>query len=100
MPTPSPEQHRPVSAVERRSGPAVDAIDALPPAVPVVGTGLLVVVGALVRPWGAVLIGLALLFLLWMLAVVWYRVSPAERLLRVAVLVLVGGLLLVTALPR
>ena len=91
----SAPETRPPSAVERLSAPAVRWIDSLPPAVPGV-----TVLAMLVRPWGAVLLGLAGLGLLWLLLVVWRRVTPAERLMRVTVLLLVLALTLVTALPR
>ncbi|GAB3115263.1 hypothetical protein GCM10027055_22730 [Janibacter alkaliphilus] len=96
----SAPETRPPSAVERLSAPAVRWIDSLPPAVPVVTVLAMLVVGVLVRPWGAVLLGLAGLGLLWLLLVVWRRVTPAERLMRVTVLLLVLALTLVTALPR
>ncbi|WP_427383215.1 DUF6703 family protein [Janibacter sp. G56] len=84
---------------ERASAPAVRAITALPRWVPVVAVFALVVGGALL-PYGWLLLGVVLLFLIWTLALSWPRLTSPEKLMRIAVLVLIGGITLVQALPR
>ena len=88
------------TAVERASLPVTRVIAGLPPAVPVLVVLALVLVGAFIGPWGAIPLGIVALFLLWMLALSWPRLTGTERLMRVAVILLVVALTIVKVLPR
>lgn len=100
MQPPPSHDRRPPSALERRSEPLVQAINALPPAVPVLVIFGLVVLGGLLGRWGAIPMGLALLVLCWILAVGWRRLTTPERFMRVAVIVFIAALTVVKAAPR
>lgn len=97
--TPRPEPIA-TNAFERASLPATRFLAGLPQWVPVVLVFVLVLVGSFLGPWGAIPLGLVVLFLLWMLALSWPRLRPSERLMRIAVAALVVGLVIITALPR
>lgn len=98
----TPPRPEPVAtnAFERASLPVTRFIARLPPAVPVVVVFALVLVGAFLGPWGAIPLGLVVLFLLWMLALSWPRLTSSERLMRIAVIVLVAGLVAIRLFPR
>ena len=69
---------------------AVRWVSALPPAVPVLFVFGLVLVGGL-APWGWALIALATLILVWVLVMSWPRLTPPEKLLRLAVIALLAA---------
>lgn len=98
-PSPRPEPV-PTNAFERASLPATRLIAGLPPFVPILVVFALVLVGAFLGPWGVVPLGLVVLFLAWMLGLSWPRLRPSERLMRIAVIALVIGLIVITVLPR
>lgn len=102
VPTSSTPHHEPVATntLERISLPATKFITGLPPAVPIVAVFALVLLGGLLGPWGAFPLGLVVLFLLWMLALSWPRLRQSERLMRIAVIVLVIALTVVKVVPR
>lgn len=97
--TPRPEPIA-TNALERASLPATRFLAGLPPFVPVVAVFVLVLLGAFLGPWGAIPLGLVVLFLLWMLALSWPRLAGSERLMRIAVIVLVLGLTIIKVVPR
>nr|WP_221935719.1 DUF6703 family protein [Janibacter cremeus] len=80
--------------------PATRLLAGLPSYVPVVVVFALVLLGAFLGPWGAIPLGLVVLFLLWMLALSWPRLRPSERLMRIAVVALVVGLAIIKVVPR
>ena len=88
------------NAVERASLPLTRLIARLPPLVPIAVVFLLVLVGSFLGPWGAIPLGLVVLFLVWMLALSWPRLTRSEVLMRVAVIVLVLGLTVIKIFPR
>ena len=98
-PTPRPE---PVAnnAFERMSLPATRFLAKQPPAAPVIVVLVLVLVGGFIGPWGAIPLGLVVLFLLWMLALSWPRLTGPERLMRLAVVALVLALTVTKVFPR
>lgn len=97
--TPRPEPVA-TNAFERASLPATRFLAALPPWVPVATVFALVLLGGFLGPWGALPLGIVVLFLLWMLGLSWPRLRPSERLMRIAVVVLVIGLTIITVVPR
>ena len=90
---------RPSTAVERASAPTLRLLEKVPVWAPIVVVLLALALGA-VLPWGWVLTALVAAYLGWMLALSWRALTGVERLMRVAVLTLVVGLVLVQALPR
>ena len=102
MPTSDSQRPEPIAtnAFERASLPATRFIAGLPPAVPVIVVFALVLLGGFLGPWGVIPLGLVVLFLVWMLALSWPRLRQSERLMRVAVIVLVIGLTVVSVVPR
>ena len=102
MPTSDSQRPEPIAtnAFERASLPATRFIAGLPPAVPVIVVFALVLLGGFLGPWGVIPLGVVVLFLVWMLALSWPRLRQSERLMRVAVIVLVIGLTVVSVVPR
>lgn len=102
VPTNDTPRTEPVAtnAFERASLPATRFLAGLPPWVPVVIVFALVLLGGFLGPWGAIPLGLVVLFLLWMLALSWPRLRPSERLMRIAVVALVVGLTIIKVVPR
>ncbi len=88
------------NALERASLPAVKFISSLPPIVPVLAVFGLVLAGGFLGPWGAIAWAVVILYLLWMLALSWPRLRTSERLMRVAVIVLIVGLTVIKVVPR
>jgi hypothetical protein len=87
-------------ALERASLPLLSRVARLPRAVPfLVLLGLLVAGVVVGGPVGAVLIGLVVLVVAWMLVLAWPALSPVERLGRFAVLLLAAALCLVQLRP-
>jgi hypothetical protein len=44
------------------------------------------------EPWGPLLLGLVLLFLMWLLTLAWRRLEPRARVIRVGVVLLLAAL--------
>ncbi len=84
---------------ERASLPALTFLSGLPRAVPFLAILGLVVLGLFV-PWGWVLIALVVLVLTWIALLAWPRLTSAERLMRVAVIVLMAAIAITQAVPR
>lgn len=102
VPTPSQPHPEPVAtnAFERASLPATRFLAGLPPLVPILVVFALVLVGGFIGPWGAIPLGLVVVFLLWMLALSWPRLRQSERLMRIAVIALVLALTIIKVVPR
>lgn len=98
-PSPRPEPVA-TNALERASLPATRFIAGLPPWVPVLVVFGLALLGGFLGPWGAIPLGLVVLFLVWMLALSWPRLRSSERLMRIAVIALVLALVIVKVVPR
>lgn len=98
-PSPRPEPIA-TNAFERASLPLTRLIARMPPLVPILVVFALVLVGSFLGPWGAIPLGLVVLFLLWMLGLSWPRLTESERLMRIAVIVLVIGLTAIKLFPR
>jgi hypothetical protein len=88
------------TSLERVSLPLLTRLSALPRLVPFLAVLALLVAGLLVPGWGFVLTGVVALFLAWMLFLGWPRLAPVERLMRVAVLLMVAAIALTQAFPR
>ena len=88
------------TSLERASLPAVTWLSRLPRVVPFLAVVVLMVLGIVIQPWGWVFIAITGLFLAWMLFLGWPRLSNAERMMRVAVLVLVAAVTLTRAFPQ
>ena len=84
---------------ERASLPALTFLSGLPRAVPFLAILGLVVLGLFV-PWGWVLIAFVVLVLTWIALLAWPRLTSAERLMRVAVIVLMAAIAITQAVPR
>lgn len=80
--------------------PSSSTTSAVPAVVPVLLVLALVVAGALVPGWGWVFLALATAVLAGVLALTWPRLTPPERLLRLAVVALVLAVTVVRAFPR
>lgn len=98
-PSPRPEPVA-TNGFERASLPVTRFIAGLPPVVPVLAVFALALLGGFLGPWGAIPLGLVVLFLVWMLALSWPRLRTSERLMRIAVIALVVALMLVKLVPR
>ena len=85
---------------ERASLPALTFLSGLPRAVPFLVVIGLVVAGALLPGWGWVLIALVVLLLAWILLLAWPRLTPAERLMRTAVVAILLAVAVTQAVPR
>ncbi len=89
-----------LNALQRASVPLIKAINSLPSFVPILVIFALIVGGGLIPGWGWILMTIAVLFLAWMLAISWPRLSTSERLMRIAVLVFVAGVTITRAVGR
>lgn len=85
---------------ERASLPAIRWLSGLPRLVPFLAVLALVVAGILVPGWGWVLIAVVSLLLLWILLLAWPRLTMPERLMRSAVVVMLGAIAITQAFPR
>ena len=85
---------------ERASLPAIRWLSGLPRLVPFLAVLALVVAGILVPGWGWVLIAVVSLLLLWILLLAWPRLAVPERLMRSAVVVMLGAIAITQAFPR
>lgn len=78
--------------IEHASVPVLTRLATLPPWLPFLLMLALILVGGFVGGIvGTVLIGLAALVVAWLLYLAWPRLTPPERLMRVAVLALVAA---------
>lgn len=81
--------------------PVLSLLARLPTWVPsVVMIGLILVGGFVAGPLGLVLVGIALLALLWLLYLSWPHLTPSMRLMRLAVLALVVAVLATRFIPN
>ncbi|WP_134773606.1 DUF6703 family protein [Ornithinimicrobium flavum] len=88
-------------SVEQASRPALELLGRLPVWLPfLVLLVLLLGGGFLGGPAGWVLVGVAMLFILWLLFLSWPRLTPVERVMRVAVLVLFLAVTVTQLVPR
>ena len=85
---------------ERASLPALTYISSLPRFVPFLAILGLVIAGLLIPGWGWVLIVLVMLLLAWIGALAWPRLSMPERMMRVAVVVMMAAIAITQAVPR
>ncbi|MCK0111164.1 hypothetical protein MWU75_03285 [Ornithinimicrobium sp. F0845] len=77
------------AAIERASLPTLRQLAKLPTWLPMLVMAALILVGAFLGGVvGAVLVGVALLALLWLLYLSWPHLTPSLRMMRIAVLVL------------
>ena len=87
--------------IERASLPLLTRLSHLPRLVPFFILLVLLVAGALVGgPVGFVLMGLAALFVAWLLYLSWPRLTGTEKLMRSAVVLLAVALALTQLFPR
>ena len=88
-------------SIERASLPLITRISSLPKAVPFLLILALLVAGVLIGgPVGFVLMGLATVFVGWILYLSWPRLSGSERIMRSAVLLLAVAMAIVQLFPR
>ena len=87
-------------SIETASLPTVKAISGLPRFVPFLVVLALMIGGIVIKGWGWILIGIVMVFLAWMLYLGWPRLTSAERMMRLAVLVLVAAVTLTRAFPQ
>lgn len=85
---------------ERASLPALTYISSLPRFVPFLAILGLVIAGLLIPGWGWVLIVLVVLLLAWIGALAWPRLSMPERMMRVAVVVMMAAIAITQVVPR
>lgn len=88
------------AAIERASMPALARLATLPTWLPMLVMAALILVGAFLGGvGGAVLVGVALLVLLWLLYLSWPHLTPSLRMMRVAVLVLLLAIVVTQFVP-
>lgn len=87
--------------IERASLPLITRLSRLPRAVPFLLLLALLVAGVIIEGVvGFVLMGLAAIFVGWILYLSWPRLSGSERIMRSAVLLLAVALAVVQLFPR
>lgn len=87
--------------VERASLPLITRLSGLPRAVPFLVMLALLVAGVLIGgPVGFVLMGVATVFVAWILYLSWPRLTGSERIMRLAVLLLAVAMAVVQLFPR
>lgn len=88
-------------SVEQSSRPALERLARLPVWLPFLVMLLLLVGGGILGGVvGGVLVGGALLFILWLLYLSWPRLTPLERFMRIAVLLLFLAVAITQLVPR
>lgn len=87
-------------SLERASLPTIAALTKLPRWVPFLVVLALMVGGVFIKPWGWILLIPVAVFLAWILVLSWPRLAGVERLMRIAVLLLVAVATLTLAVPR
>ena len=91
----------PRAAIERASLPALAWLAKLPTWLPMLAMAALILVGAFLGGVvGAVLVGLALLALAWLLYLSWPHLTTPLRMMRSAVLVLLIAIVITQFVPR
>jgi hypothetical protein len=99
--TPPPEDLTPL---QRVSLPLLTRLMALPKWALVVGLSVLLVLGLIQTgplAWlGALLLGILMLFFLWLLVLSWPAIPPSGRILRAIVVVALGGAVILKAMGR
>ncbi len=88
------------SRVEHAAYPVLERLDRLPRLVPFLVALALIVVGILVPGWGFLATALVALAVTFLVYYTWPRLTEPERLMRIAVLVLVAAITVVQAVPR
>lgn len=87
--------------IEQASMPALQVIAKVPTWLPMLATAVLILGGALLGGvLGAILVILALLVLIWLLYLSWPHLTPPLRMMRLAVLALLLGIVITQFLPR
>ncbi len=87
--------------IERASLPLITRLSSLPKAVPFLLLVALLVAGVLINgPVGFVLMGLAALFVAWILYLSWPRLTSSERIMRSAVLLLAVAMAVTRLFPQ
>lgn len=87
--------------IEQASLPLLEGLAKLPVWLPFLALLALILGGGFIGgPLGWTLVCLALFFVAWLLYLSWPRLSPVERLMRVAVLLLFLAVTIVQLLPR
>jgi hypothetical protein len=88
-------------SIERASLPLITRLSHLPRAVPFLLLLALLFTGVVVAgPVGFILMGLAAVFVGWILYLSWPRLTGSERIMRLAVLLLAVALAVVQLFPR
>jgi len=88
-------------SVERASLPLVTRMSALPRVLPFLAMLVLLVVGGFVGgSVGFALVGVAALFVGWLLYLSWPRLTSSEKLMRSAVVLLAAAMAVVQLFPR
>jgi Family of unknown function (DUF6703) len=88
------------ASLERVSLPLLTRISALPRWAPFLAVLALLVAGILIQGWGWVFTAIVALFLAWLLALSWPRLTSVQRLMRFAVILLAGVIAVIQASPR
>ena len=87
--------------IERASLPLMTRLSSLPRLVPFLILLALLVAGVVISgPGGFVLMGLAAVFVAWILYLSWPRLTSSERIMRSAVLLLAVAMALTQLFPR
>ena len=88
-------------SIEHASLPLLRKLTTLPRVVPFLSMLVLLVVGAIVGGVvGFVLMALATLVVAWLFYLAWPQLTPTERLMRAAVVLLAGALAVIQLFPR
>ena len=88
-------------SIERASLPLITKLNGLPRVVPFLLLLALLVAGAvIVGPVGFVLMGLAAVFVAWILYLSWPRLTGSERIMRSAVLLLAAAMAITRLSPK
>lgn len=85
---------------ERTSAPILQTLAGLPRVVPFLVVLGLMVAGVIIEGWGWILIAIVTLFLIWLLALGWPRLTAPERLMRAAVVAIAAAVTLTQAIPN
>ena len=88
------------SRVEHAAYPVLERLNRLPRLVPFLAALVLLVVGILVPRWGFVATALVALLVAALIYLTWPRLTPPEKLMRLAVLGVVVAVTVVQAVPR
>ncbi len=87
--------------IERASIPALTQLAKLPTWLPMVVVAALILIGAFLGGVvGAILVGVALVGLLWLLYLSWPHLTPSLRMMRIAVLVLLLAIAITQFFPN